>query len=559
MPNEPEVHHLAEFTQLVEDFLKNEYETSPVAATALGLTDYDERLDDMSEGAYRKRDADAIEWIARFQAVDPSTLDFDNQIDRDLAIATLRGRTIAADWQVWKRDPTIYSGPILNGLFYLFLNRLRPTADLVDAAVARLEQVPRALEQAAVNLDPALAAQLILERGLGSAKAGAGYVRSMLVEEADTDEQRDRLRVAGAVAGDAFDAFAAHLEKLSGQASGTWVYGEERYSRQLREREVLDFDARSLRDMGQVEYDRLDAEMRALAREAKGTDDWHAVLSEANEDHPPTEEAMRRSYAEWTQKSRDFLAATGLVTLPAGERCEVEPSPVFTRPLLAVASYSGPPAFSNSLTGHFFVPIAPDGTSAEDIQKRLASNSYSGIPTTAVHEAYPGHHWHISWSKVHAPRLRRVLQTPYFSEGWALYAERVMRERGFFEDPLHVLNHLEATIFRAARIVVDTSLHMGEMTYEEAVTYMTQKTAITEPTARAEVGRYCSWPTQASSYLTGCLEILRIRRRYLDARGLSGVPPADAPMDVIRDFHDKICGSGRLPIGLAERAVMTGL
>jgi uncharacterized protein (DUF885 family) len=88
---------------------------------------------------------------------------------------------------------------------------------------------------------------------------------------------------------------------------------------------------------------------------------------------------------------------------------------------------------------------------------------------------------------------------------------------------------------------------------------MTQKTALSEPTARAEVGRYCTWPTQASSYLTGCLEILRIRRAYLDSRGLAGVAPADAPIDAIRDFHDKICGSGRLPIGLAERAVMDGL
>ncbi|MEP7158843.1 MAG: DUF885 domain-containing protein, partial [Chloroflexota bacterium] len=452
-----------------------------------------------------------------------------------------------------------YSGPILNGLFYLFLNRLRPTADLVDAAVARLEQVPRALEQAAANLDATLGARLIFERGMGSAKAGAGYVRRVIVEEGDTDSQRERLRAAGAVAGDAFDAFAAHLEKLVEQASGTWVYGEERYGRQLRERERLDFDARSLRDMGQAEYDRLDTEMRAVALAARGTEDWRAVLHEANDDHPPTEEAMRLAYADWTARSRAFLSKTGLVTLPDGEICEVEPSPVFTRPLIAVASYSGPPAFSDSLTGHFFVPIAPDGTSEEEIQKRLASNSYSGIPTTAVHEAYPGHHWHISWSKIHAPRLRRVLQTPYFSEGWALYAERVMREHGFFEDPLHELNHLEATIFRAARIVVDTSLHMGEMTYDEAVTYMTEKSSLTEPTARAEVGRYCSWPTQASSYLTGCLEILRIRRRYLDARGLTGVAPAEAPMDVLRDFHDKICGSGRLPIGLAERAVMADM
>jgi uncharacterized protein (DUF885 family) len=550
---------LADFKQLVDDFLKNEYETSPVNATQLGLTDYDERLDDMSETAFHKRDSDAVEWLKRFESVDSSTLSADDAIDRDLAISTLRGRTISADWQNWRRDPTTYTGPVLNGLFSLFLNRLRPTADLVDAAVARLEQVPHALEQATANLDPTMGAKLILERGMNSAKAGGAYVRDMLADEAETDEQRERLRTAGAKAGDAFDKFVAHLGTLVDQASGTWVYGEERYSRQLKEREALNFDARSLREMGQAEYDRLDDEMRDVARAAKGTDDWRQVLEEANDDHQPTEEAMRQEYDSWTRKSHDFLASTGLVTLPEGEQCEVVPSPVFTRPLIAVASYSGPPAFSTSLQGHFFVPIAPEGTSEEEVQQRLASNSNSSIPTTAVHEAYPGHHWHIMWSKTQAPKLRLVMGTPYFSEGWALYAERVMRERGFFEDPLHVLNHLEATIFRAARIVVDTSLHMGEMTYDEAVKFMVEKTALREPTARAEVGRYCSWPTQASSYLTGCLEILRIRRRYLDARGQSGVAPAEVPMDVIRDFHDKLCGSGRLPIGLAERAVMAGL
>ena len=87
-----------------------------------------------------------------------------------------------------------------------------------------------------------------------------------------------------------------------------------------------------------------------------------------------------------------------------------------------------------------------------------------------------------------------------------------MRERGFFTDPLQELYHLEATIFRAARIVVDTSLHLGEMSFEEAVEFMTTKVPLPEPTARAEVGRYCWWPTQASAYLTGCLEILRIRQ-----------------------------------------------
>jgi uncharacterized protein (DUF885 family) len=543
------------FSQLVDDFLANEWDTSPVTASYLGLTQFDEQLDDMSAEAFHGRDADAAEWLKRFESAGDG-LPVDEEIDRQLVISALRGRLINADWQVWRRDPTTYSGTVLNGLFYLFLNRLRPGADLVDAAVARLEQVPRALEQARDNIDPALAAPLIVERAIGSARAGGQYVRSMLVDEGETDSQRDALRAAGAIAGDAFDEFVAHLEGLLPNCRGTWVYGEERYSRQLREREALDFDARSLREMRQAEYDRLDAEMRALCRDARGTDDWRAVLHEANEDHPPTEEAMRRAYADWTEKSRVFLAQTGLVTLPDGETCSVDPSPVFTRPLIAVASYSGPPAFSDRRAGHFFVPIAPEGTSEEDIQKRLASNSYSSIPTTTVHEAYPGHHWHITWSKIHAPKLRLVLSTPFFSEGWALYAERAMRERGFFEDPIQELQHLEATIFRAARIVVDTSLHMGEMDYEQGVEFMTSKTPLTEPTARAEVGRYCSWPTQASSYLTGCLEILRIRQRFFDARGYGNVAARDVPIEIVRDFHDRICASGRMPVGLAERVVM---
>jgi uncharacterized protein (DUF885 family) len=141
--------------------------------------------------------------------------------------------------------------------------------------------------------------------------------------------------------------------------------------------------------------------------------------------------------------------------------------------------------------------------------------------------------------------IRKVLGTSYFTEGWGLYAEKLMREQGFFTDPRHELCQLDARIFRAARIVVDTSLHTGDMTFEEAVTFMSTKASLSEPTARAEVGRYCSWPTQAASYLTGALEIDRIRDRYL-AADLGG----------LRSFNDTIAGSGMLPIALAEQAVM---
>ncbi len=549
---------MTSFDGLVDGFLRDEYERSPVRASQLGLTDYDERLDDLSAESFARRDAEAESWLQRFESVPDDELGAGETIDRDLAISVLKGRLIVADWEGWRRDPLVYSTPVLSGIFTLFVHRLRPDRDLVDAAVARLEQAPRILEQGKANLDESKAHPLIVGRAVAAARGGVRYLRELLPNEVPEGHERQRLSDAGNEAARALEGWVGDLQGLEQRAHGTWQLGEERYTRLLREREELHFDARELRDLGREQYERLDAEMRDLAQGIRGTDDWRGVLEEANEDHPPTEEAMRDSYAEWTERARVFLAETGLVTLPQGERCVVEPSPVFQRPVIGVASYVAPPAFSDLLLGHFFVPYAPDGAPPEEVQKRLAANSHGGIPTTAVHEAYPGHHWHYVTLKANRSRVRRSFGTPYFGEGWALYAERVMRERGFFTDPLHELYHLEATIFRAARIIVDTSLHLGEMSHDEAVEFMTTKVPLPEPTARAEVGRYCWWPTQASAYLTGCLEILRIRERFLQARGADG-GGRDADVAVLREFHDRLCGSGSLPLGLAERAVLDGV
>jgi uncharacterized protein (DUF885 family) len=176
----------------------------------------------------------------------------------------------------------------------------------------------------------------------------------------------------------------------------------------------------------------------------------------------------------------------------------------------------------------------------------LQTNAFASIPTITAHETYPGHHWHLTWLKERGRKIRSVVRTPYFVEGWALYAEAAMRERGFFSDPRQELAHLDARIFRAARIVVDTSLHTGDMTFDEAVTFMSTKASLSQATARAEVSRYCAWPTQAASYLTGALEIERIRSAFLaEGRGDE------------RAFHDTIGATGGLPIALAERAVLS--
>ncbi|GAC1321724.1 MAG: hypothetical protein NVSMB2_18700 [Chloroflexota bacterium] len=534
------------FAALAATFLEELFRDAPVLASQLGVDGYDDQLDDMSESAWEARQRWSANWLSRFDVMpDADCASFDERLDRDLIRSSLRGRAIMDDWVMWRRQPEMYLNPGLGGIFTLFLHRLKPEPELARAALARLRAIPANLEDGRRNIKPDLAPPVYVDRAIRQARAGARYVGEVLAGEVSDPTLRGELADWGGIAAGAMEVFANFLEDLLPKARGEWAIGAQRYTALLRDKELLPYDVASLRERGRAEYDRLAQELRRCAQVIEGTDDWAAVLNHLNADHPTTPEAMLHTYADWTTRARQFLIDRQLVTLPAGEECTVEPSPIFQRPVTAVASYNSPPPFSASMKGHFFVPYPPDGASDAEIQQRLENNSFAAIPTTAVHEAYPGHHWHLATAKGNPSRVRRTFRTPYFTEGWGLYAEQVMREQGFFTDPRQEMSQYEATLFRAARIIVDTSLHMGEMSFDEAVSFMHTRANLPEPTAKAEVARYCAWPTQASAYLTGCLEILRIRDVFMAAnRG------------TLRQFHDRLAASGGLPIALAEQAAL---
>jgi uncharacterized protein (DUF885 family) len=538
----------APFSSLVKDYLTERYEESPAWASMLGLTAYDERSEELSAEAFRRRDAAVLDWTKRFAAVSDESLGPSERIDRDVILASLRGRELVQGRLDWRRQPATYLNPSLGGVFTLFLHRLRPEPDLADAARARLLAVTKHVADGKANVDFALVPPVYIDRAIGQAKAAARYARELVPAEVKEPTLRQKVAEAGATAAGAFEDFAAFLEANKTHATGDYAIGEELYTALLREKELLPFGTQELRERGREQYDLLANEANKIARQIDGGGTWTEVCERLNRVHAPTPDAMRAEYEEWTERARSFLVDTGLVTLPPGERCTVEPSPHYQRPIQAVASYNQPPAFSDSLHGHFFVPYPPDGTPPEEVQKRLEGNCSAGIPTTAVHEAYPGHHWHLVMAKQNRSDVRRTHFTSYFAEGWGLYAERVMREQGFFTDPRHLLFQYEATLFRAARIVVDTSLHTKEMTFDQAVDFMVKNGNLTPPNAKAEVGRYCSWPTQASSYLTGMLELIDIRTRWLAKHG-------SADRAALRAFHDAITSTGSIPTSLAERAI----
>ncbi|MFD7657176.1 DUF885 domain-containing protein [Actinosynnema sp. NPDC059797] len=526
-----------EADRLIGEFLAWHFDRAPGNAAMLGSLAHDHTLGDFTATAFADHEREAGSWLDRFTSLE--TDDLQESVDRDLVVAVLRGVRAKASWPAWRRDPSVYTGAVLFPLFSAFLNRLRPEPELVASVVKRLAEVPSVLAACRANLDPALASPKIVLRAAAQARTGRAFLTGTLPAEVADPALRAELAEAAEPAARAFDELAAFLDGFAERATGDWRMGERLYSTLLREQEVLGYGAEELHERGKAAYAELEAEMRELA----GSDDWHSVMAGLQDDFPPTPEAMRAEYEAETRRARAFLVEHGLVTLAEGEECRVVPSPSFQRPVLAVASYMSPPPLTDQRTGHFFVPFPPEGFTAEEVEQRLRTNSRAQLATIAVHEAYPGHHWHLSWLAAQDRPVRKVFRTPYFSEGWALYSEKLLREHGFFTTRAQELAHVEARLFRAARMVVDTALHCGDMGVEEAEEFMSTKASLTPGTAVGEVNRYCAWPTQAPSYLTGALEIDRIRAEHTGS---------------LREFHDTIAGSGALPLGLARRVVLGG-
>lgn len=538
---------MSELEPLLQELVDRDIDHNPVRATQVGIAGFDDRLGDFSESAFEAAEAWERDLLGRLERCDPQDLAADPQIDRDLAIAELRGRAIVHDWPAWRRSADGYLSGCLYGAYLLFLHRLRPDEQLVADCGERLRQVPDVLGHARANLDAGQAFGPLIARALGMCQAGVAYFREHLPAEVDDPGLSAALAEMGDGAAQAFEEFAPFLEELASRATGVFPLGEPRYSRLLQERENLGYGLEELHRRGWEAHDALTVEMSALTATFAGSEDFRSVLVDAQKDHPATPDAMREAYTEWTAKARAFLSERGLVTFPEDERCEVVASPPFMRPMFAVASYMRPPAFTESRVGHFNVPYPPANSSDDDVQKRLAMNNHSAIPAVAVHEAYPGHHWHLAVAAGNPSPVRKMYGSSYMAEGWGLYTEQMMREEGFYPDPRMELSQLDMRLFRACRIIVDTALHAGDMTVEEAVTFLQQHAGSTEPVARTEVLRYCGWPTQAPSYLTGSIELERIRGDYL-AQGKGD----------LRSFHDRVAASGVLPLGLLERAVMGG-
>jgi len=203
----------------------------------------------------------------------------------------------------------------------------------------------------------------------------------------------------------------------------------------------------------------------------------------------------------------------------------------------APGAYYEPGALDGSRPGVFFVN-----------QRKIGELEKFGMRTLAYHEAIPGHHFQISIAQElkGVPIFRTVLPFNAYVEGWALYAERLAWELGYEKEPFDNLGRLQAEMFRAARLVVDTGMHRKRWTREQALAYLIDKTGMAETEATAEIERYLVWPGQALGYKLGMLKILELRERAKAALG--------DKFD-LREFHKVILTQGAMPLPVMEAQV----
>ena len=179
----------------------------------------------------------------------------------------------------------------------------------------------------------------------------------------------------------------------------------------------------------------------------------------------------------------------------------------------------------------------------------MKANPKFGLKTLTYHEANPGHHWQIALNldQAELPFLRRIAPYNAYTEGWALYSEQVAYELGMYEnDPFGDLGRLQAELFRAVRLVVDTGLHDKRWTREQAITYMSEQTGSAKSDVIAEIERYMAWPGQALGYKLGMLKILSLREQAKKRLG--------DKFD-LAEFHDVVLLNGAVPMTVLSRNI----
>jgi uncharacterized protein (DUF885 family) len=580
------------------------------------LADIDGTLRDYSPAALQKEDARLGEFRARFSVLAPAGLSPRRRIDRSVALAEIafllhehgvrhhQQRSLdsyvdepfrGVDWQIQGMTQT-------GGTTY-------GTDAEWQGVIARARAVPAYLSRAEQQLTAGIAAhntpdwRVLSEYGLNSTAADADYFSKTLQQIAASDissAHRDTLLHDLQAAGN--DAAAAYRQLRDFVASNffdnvhaegsaalkseyradRFAFGDTEYNWAVRNNLRLTTTAAELFSASWPVVEGTRSEMMALAQQIAANHKWAAgsdgaatvrqVFEQVSENAPHTDAEMVEGYRRTGQRLVAYARATGLFDVPADYRLDVTVTPPPLRASIEGAAYYPAPPFKKTGVGRFYVTPTDD-----DVAELREQHNYAAMPDLAGHEGFPGHDWHykvmteyreqispVRWLTVGAVEdSSSMWQDSMAAEGWALYSEALLAEpqqqapSGFYSPEEH-LYQLRGKLYRDLRVRIDTGIHTGRMSFDDAVTLFSEvvdflpgscqdanalKVAAKQASckgARAAVTRYSRWPTQAITYRLGKEQILGLRKRAQQALGSRFSP---------KRFHLEFMKQGTIPAG----------
>lgn len=553
-----------ELAAIQDEYWEFKLRESPMFATSTGDSRYNDQLGNVSVADSERRNKAYQVFLKRLEAIDPEPLSEAEQINRSILQRHLRD-TIAEFrfgdhlMPVTQRSgfylefPELRRDSPLNNLkdYENYIARLNAFGEFTDG---HIELMRAGIEKGKVlpavvleGWEPGVDAQIVVDP-----------TKSLLYEPFEKfpdnidKAQQVALQTAAqkAIAETVVPAYKRFRKFMADEyvprardtiSASALPDGRDYYRHRVKSFTTTDMTPEEVHQLGLAEVKRIRAEMDSIIAELKFDGDFAAFVEHLRTDpkfYAETPDELLKEVALILKRMDGQLPLLfgKLPRIPYGVR-EV-PSYVAPR---TTAAYYQPPIGGGTKAGFYFVNTY-----------NLKSRPLYNLEALSFHEAVPGHHLQLALQQelTDMPPFRRYNDFTVFVEGWALYAERLGLEAGFYKDPYSNFGRLTMEMWRACRLVVDTGMHYLGWSREQAIQFLYENSALSMHDIQAEVDRYISWPGQALAYKVGELKIRELRKLAEDQLKDS--------FDV-REFHDTVLSSGAVPLDVLEAKVKAWL
>jgi uncharacterized protein (DUF885 family) len=547
----PVAERVAAQNALFEEQYESDLRNFPERATAFGDYRYNDKLAEYSLAAIVQRHKTDEAFLGQLEAIPSTGFSDRDQLSHDLLVRVLQQHIADFDLKEFEMPINQMNG-IHTSLADLPLSVPFDSVKHYEDYIARLHQIPRVLSQTAEVLragmkDQLMPVRFLLEKipvqcqGIIDANPFLSPTKKYPANISPEDQKRLTQQITDAIAVDvipAYKSFADFVRTVYAPEGRTTLSvtslpdGQKRYENDIYARTTTRMTPDEIHQIGLREIARIQAEMMVIAKKEGFTD-----LASFRESLKTNPKYIPTSADQILDDFRHYIA-------------QMEPKlpELFTLLPKSPVTVEAIPAFQSAAATHY-VTGTPDGkrpgrvvVSTSDFAHRTLIDDEA----IAYHEGIPGHHMQLSVQQqlTGLPKFRlHGLGFNAYIEGWALYAEELGKEVGFYRDPVSDYGRLSSELFRAVRLVVDTGIHSQGWTRDQVVDFFRKSGAVDEPTIQSETDRYIAWPAQALSYKLGQLKIRELRERAKKELG--------SKFD-IRTFHDEMLDGGTLPLDLLE-------